>query len=246
MRWLLKLILLLCIIPDEATGNPLFEEGGRLYKSGRYQEAEEAYRKLLEKGLETPAVLYNLANSCYKQGKLGESILYYEKSLKLQPEDEDALHNLEMARSRTADRIPEIPQPFFVRWFNAWLALMSVKAWLLMAAALMWIALILAALRIFSTSGSGLVPAAAGLCVLSLIFLFSGFRLNARQQCREEGVLLAPNAYVKSAPDQSGTDLFMVHEGIRFSIQDRVSDWSKIRLSDGKTGWIRNGMFGVI
>lgn len=246
MRWLLNLFMLLCFGTLAGQNSPLFEEAGRLYKAGKYAEAELSFRNLLENGMETPAVFYNLANACYKQGKLGESILYYEKSLKLLPGDEDALHNLEMARARTADRIPEMPQPFFVSWAQAWMRLLSVKAWLLIAAALMWIALILAALRIFSLVGSGLSAAAAALCLISLLFLFTGFRLNARQVCREEGVLLAPNAYVKSAPDQSGTDLFIVHEGIRFSIQDRVSDWSKIRLSDGKTGWIRNGMFGVI
>jgi SH3-like domain-containing protein len=42
----------------------------------------------------------------------------------------------------------------------------------------------------------------------------------------------------KSSPDNSGTDLFVLHDGTKVTIEDKVGEWYEIRLSDGNKGWI--------
>ncbi|HMD14583.1 MAG TPA: SH3 domain-containing protein, partial [Bacteroidota bacterium] len=42
----------------------------------------------------------------------------------------------------------------------------------------------------------------------------------------------------KSAPDNQSTDLFVLHEGVTVEVLDAVGDWRKIRLADGKVGWM--------
>ncbi len=59
-------------------------------------------------------------------------------------------------------------------------------------------------------------------------------------------ILTIANSFVKSAPDNGGNDLFMLHEGIKFQVLDRVGEWNKIRLADGKVGWIEKGSFEKI
>ena len=50
----------------------------------------------------------------------------------------------------------------------------------------------------------------------------------------------------KSSPDDSGTDLFRIHEGLKVSVKDKSLDWVEIRLSDGRVGWIKAEALEVI
>jgi SH3-like domain-containing protein len=42
----------------------------------------------------------------------------------------------------------------------------------------------------------------------------------------------------KSSPDQSGNDIFVLHEGTKVTVDDKVGEWLEIRLSDGNKGWV--------
>ena len=44
---------------------------------------------------------------------------------------------------------------------------------------------------------------------------------------------------VHSTPSESGTSLFILHEGTKLTIKDNsMQEWKEIELSDGKVGWI--------
>ena len=45
---------------------------------------------------------------------------------------------------------------------------------------------------------------------------------------------------VKSAPNEAGTDVFTLHEGVKVRIDDQSLEWVKIRLADGKVGWLKS------
>ena len=51
---------------------------------------------------------------------------------------------------------------------------------------------------------------------------------------------------MKSAPDAGSTDLFVLHAGVRVDLLDRVGEWRKVRLADGKVGWLPAGDLKVI
>ncbi|MBQ5647645.1 MAG: SH3 domain-containing protein, partial [Alistipes sp.] len=45
---------------------------------------------------------------------------------------------------------------------------------------------------------------------------------------------------VKSSPDSSTTDLFLLHEGTKLNVVSEVEDWCEVSLADGKKGWIES------
>ena len=47
-------------------------------------------------------------------------------------------------------------------------------------------------------------------------------------------------AAVKSSPENSSVDKFLLHEGTKVTIEESVGDWYKIALADGNKGWIYN------
>lgn len=55
---------------------------------------------------------------------------------------------------------------------------------------------------------------------------------------RSYAIVFAPTVTVKSSPDASGTDLFVLHEGTRVSVKSKLGDWSEIALEDGNVGWM--------
>jgi len=80
------------------------------YKTKNYEEAVKGYLdvaatakdvKLQEKAL------YGGGNALFRQGKLEEAIEYYRKALEIDPNDQDAKHNLEFAREELKRRINE-------------------------------------------------------------------------------------------------------------------------------------------
>ena len=107
----------------------LMKQGNAAYQNGNYQNAISDYEKLVNDGYEGVSLYYNLGNAYYKDGKLGYSILYYEKALKLAPNDDDIQHNLAIANSKTIDKINTLPRFFIFQWWESLLSFFSVKGW---------------------------------------------------------------------------------------------------------------------
>ena len=61
-----------------------------------------------------------------------------------------------------------------------------------------------------------------------------------------KAIIYNPVVSGKSSPDNSGTDLFVLHEGTKVSIEDEVGEWLKIRLSDGNVGWVPINSLNII
>ena len=78
--------------------------GTALYRSGRFNEAIEAFRESaakhnekFEATLSLAAIYYNIGNAQFKMGDLKSAIDAYKHSLRLAPDDADAQHNLALA-----------------------------------------------------------------------------------------------------------------------------------------------------
>lgn len=74
-----------------------FNEGNALYQTQEFQRALEAYRAAIESGDQelVSKAWYNLGNALYRQQQLEQALEAYKQSLRLDPNDEDAKHNLE-------------------------------------------------------------------------------------------------------------------------------------------------------
>jgi len=63
---------------------------------------------------------------------------------------------------------------------------------------------------------------------------------------RNEAIIFAPTTTIKSSPDNSGTDLFILHEGTKVRLKSQLNDWNEIVTADGNVGWIKNTEMKVI
>lgn len=63
----------------------------------------------------------------------------------------------------------------------------------------------------------------------------------------DNAIIMAPSVTVKSTPNQSGTDLFILHEGRKVIIKDNtMKEWKEIKLEDGNVGWVPTNVIEII
>jgi tetratricopeptide (TPR) repeat protein len=225
-----------------AAQEELIQRGNQLYQESDFTGALEAYLAVLEAGFEGADLYYNLGNAYFKTGDLGNSILTYERALRLRPRDPDVQANLELARSLTADEIEPLPR-FWVFSVLSWWVNFLPRAGLI---ALVTVAYLLGAaglcLRILSPRArlaSWGTWVAGGAAVVLIVF---GTTLLARQGIlggTEWGIVMAEEVAVQSAPsNEDDLTLFRVHEGTKVRIDQDTETWSEIVLEDGRVGWV--------
>ncbi|MFN8309396.1 MAG: tetratricopeptide repeat protein [Chitinophagales bacterium] len=230
-----------------AAPDNFFAQGNMAYKNGNFAEAISQYLKARRQGVESEALYYNLGNAYYKNNAIAEAILNYERAAKLAPDDEDVQHNLKLANLKTTDRLQQVPQLAIVKSWDNFLHSKCSRSWALISAGLLWMALLFFAIYLFmpSIKRVGFVFGILLLltAVTTTVFSFSQYQYEEHSG---EAILMADNAYVKSAPDGGATDLFLIHEGLKMQLLDQVGEWFKIRLADGKVGWIPKDTFEKI
>lgn len=216
--------------------------GDSAYIKGNYHEAIALYKSVMGNGYESAGLYYNLGNACYKTGDLPSAILYYERSLKLDPGNENTLYNLQLANSKIVDKIEPVPLPVYLRVWKKITELFTRKVWAVIIIILIALALVFVAIYLLA-AGQGLRKAAFWLsALLFLLFLccnIVAYSLHLRQNNRQEAVIFEPALTVKSSPDDSSTDIFVVHEGTKVRVTDQIGAWSEIRITGGSVGWVK-------
>ncbi len=219
----------------------LFKAAGAAYEKGDYESAAAKYASILQSGYESWEVYYNLGNAYYKQHDIARAILNYERAKRLAPQNEDVEYNLELARLATADRIQELPQFFLLRWFWKYSHLLGLGTvtWVVIAFYLATICIFV--LRMLSKTVRASRVSYVTAIITSTLLLLSSTALVAQiyeSETRVEAILLPDKIDIKSAPDESATDVFTLHTGVKVEVKDRSLGWTKIRLADGKIGWL--------
>ena len=226
--------------PDE-----IMSTANKLYREGTYNKAIDEYKKLVDEGYEGVSLFYNLGNSYYRLGKIGYAILYYEKALKLSPSDEDVKHNIAFAQLSTVDRIQPLPKFFLFEWWESLLNLFSVNGWAYVVYFFYLLLLIVIGSYFFARYVKQQKAIFLAGIIALLLFAFSISILiikTHRAEHLRRGVIVEQVVTVKSSPDPESTDAFVIHEGLKVNLDDKLDNWVKIRLADGKVGWIENNV----
>lgn len=224
------------------TAQDEFERGNSAYRNGQFQEAVAAYESVLKQGLAGSALYFNLGNAYYRLGNVAPAILAYERALRLEPNDPDITHNLNLINLKTVDRIEPLPELFFIGWMRSVSTVIPIHASVQLFV-LGWI-LFFASLATFYVFSQTTALRIARLCALTtgvLLIPLSAF-LTAQivdRQSHNDAIVTVSVVTAKTSPDAQGVDAFVVHEGLKVKLTDVVGEWVKMVLPDGKVGWIR-------
>lgn len=242
------LLALMAWLPSDA-GAITKANADSAYARQQYQQAIKDYEELLHDGV-SAELYYNLGNAYYRTDNITRAVLNYERALLLSPGDGDIRFNLQMARSKTIDKITPESEMFFVTWYHALVNIMSVDGWARTALVSFALAIVLALAYLFSARiWVRKVGFFGGLAFIVMFILANLFAYQQRQELvnRTGAIIISSAVPVKSTPSKSGTDLFILHEGTKVEITDgTMRGWKEIRVADGKEGWIETSKIEII
>lgn len=254
MKWVMGILVVTIMAVSSMFAQPeelkrIFDEANHLYLEQKYDTAVVQYESIIHNGYDNGELYYNIGNAYYKLGKIQYAILNYERAKKIMPNDEDLQFNLQLANVQITDKVDAVPELFVYRWMDALLTLFPLTT-------MVWILYLffLVALGAFSfflfakyyvqkrySLWTGLV------CSILLIFGIANYLIRSYHEANVEyAVVMTDVANIKAAPDSKGNDLFVIHRGLKVQVLDDVNNWRKIRLADGKIGWIQENDVEII
>jgi hypothetical protein len=226
-----------------------FRIGSESFSAGDYEKALESWTDIYKTGYRSAELDYNIGNAYFKLNNIPAAILFYERAYLLKPGDEDINYNLQIARTLEVDRFEEIPVLFFIRWYNLLALSLTSNTWARSSIITFILCLIFVSVYFYTSKYRLKVLGfwlSLLLAVVSLVTLTLTLRNKDLVYDSPKAIIFSPAVSGKSSPDNSGTDLFVLHEGTRVIVEDEVGEWYEIRLSDGNKGWIPANSLEII
>ena len=220
------------------------------YIQGDYLTAIGIYENVIDNQGANATLYMNLGNCWLKLDEVAKAILCYERAYLIDPSDPDIRFNLELARTKTVDKVNPVNQLFIVVWFKKLLTMLDVNHWAILTIVLFGIAVLLTGVLLFSKKRAiRKISFSFGvffLLISILSFIFATTQMGNIQN-RNTAIIMSPSVTVKSTPSGGGTDLFIIHEGRKVQILDAsMKEWVEIRLEDGNTGWVPINVMEII
>lgn len=241
MQRFVNIVFLLISLAGVSQNNALFDQGKEHYKNGKYQDAVTTWSKIIDSGAHSSQLYFNLGNAHYKLNNVGPSIYYYEKALRLDPNDSDIKNNLAFAENARIDAIEPLPKTVFSKWYRSIAGIFTYDGWAKLAVGgsvlfmilflLYWFSLMERRKRFFFTTSliSFLV------LIVAVVLAFKTYQdtLNDRP-----AIIFVESTDVKNEPTMAGQAAFVLHEGTKVQILSEEENWIRIALANGKDGWI--------
>ena len=243
MKHLVIILSLILISVSSVLGqSDRMKNANDLYAQGDFANAIPVYESLVDTGLVSGPLFFNLGNAYYKTGQLANAILNYERAKLYMPKDKDLDYNLQMAQKMVVDKIDKVDVFFLKRWVVGTGNNLSSDQWAFTGIGA-FILLILS-IAVYTFAGrSGLKQLGFYFGVLMILvttvsFVYSGSQKN--KIAKQNGaIVFSPTVTVKGSPDESGTELFILHEGTKVNVTDSIGEWNEIVLGDGNVGWLK-------
>lgn len=226
-----------------------FLDGVAHYQKNEYKEAADAFERVADSGIANGKLFYNLGNAYLKTGDLGKAILWYERALRLIPDDPDLKFNLDYARSLVKDARDEkkstmVKVLFF--WRQA-LSPSTVKQIAVYSNVAFWMLLALKKIQTFAWRRASALKVLRYLSFFSaLVFTLTalyGYYLD--KHCKT-AVIISERAPIRSGLTENSTQLFVLHAGTKITIEKEAKDHYRIYFSEDKIGWLKKSEAAII
>ncbi len=249
-RYIFLIIILTAISPRFGFAQTA-QQAAAAYANKNYPEAIELYQQLSKEQGVSSELYYNLGNAYYRNGDNGNAVLYYERSLRLNPRNKEAQANLDFLQTKLKDRFGT-DENILATWIREFRNLLSSNGWTILGM-VSFALFILGVAAYFFGKAIGLRKVGffggaffAFVCIAANIFAY-----NARAAATDNSyaVVLSDSTMlstVSRAPVGRNETAFVLHEGTKIKKLDSLrnvengdsSIWYRIRTSDRQEVWI--------
>jgi tetratricopeptide (TPR) repeat protein len=236
-----KIIFLLLLVAIAIRGycSPLdkwWQNANTFYSQKQYDSAAFYYEKIAALKPNNASVYFNLGNTYYRLNQVGLAVLNYERALKINPDHKEAQDNLYVTQNRINNRIINIPDIFFVRWWQSITAPVNSGKWAICALILFLLLLVTLSLKIIRKKQLPPQLIAGILIVWCLSLILAFISANNKVQTTK-AVVMQTDAPFMNMP-QYGKAQSLVPEGTVVNLKGEQKGWIEVKLPDGRTGWM--------
>ncbi|MCM8761627.1 MAG: hypothetical protein NC933_05805 [Candidatus Omnitrophica bacterium] len=209
------------------------------YEKGEYDKAAKIYESLVESGIKSGPLYYNLGN-CYLQkgDSLGKAIFCYEAARFMIPRDTALLINLRYAKSLMKQADVAADKHFLLALLRMAFDLFTLeKSFALINTCYFGCAIFFVLSLFVRRFKLFLRWMAALLLVVSVLMIVP---LHAKiVRAERTGIVIAPAVDAKLEPFTEAASKFPLYEGMELNVLKTTKEWHKVRRGDGKVGWLR-------
>ncbi len=240
---MLAVMLLALVAKGWASPEDDFKSANQAFENKQYAEAIKLYSGIVESGLESAPLYFNLGNAYFKNGDLGHAILYYLKSRRLDPANEDIKANLEFARRFTSiqmegvqlnpvnNLLASIVDPYRLTTMAWWSSLLFI---------LFMVTLILRYGVRLSFPGIKAATIVTLVLVLAVSFLTT-FKYRHDYLTRH-AVIVAEDCPVRTGPTDSSDIELHGAPGLVVEILSESTDYYDVQFENMRRGWVKKDL----
>ena len=232
-----------------ASQDSLFLRAREAYQNNDFITAIQYYEEIVNQENEGAILFYNLGNSYYKNGEKAKAILWYERALRLDPRNDDIRHNLLFVNQKLTDKIEQMPELFISKLWDNISRSMTSRSWAIAGIIFSFLFFVLIALLILSKLQWIRMTSFFFSIIISILLIFSvifAYKELKRAIKVPEAIIMESVITTKNTPAEGGSDLFVIHEGLKVSISDKVGEWYEIKIPNGEKGWIKQSCLEII
>ncbi|MFH2050137.1 MAG: tetratricopeptide repeat protein [bacterium] len=248
-----KIILILLLFVLLFTTNSVsaemdkFEQANKFFESKDYDSAIEGYESILSEGMESAPLYYNLGNAYFKKGDLGRAVLNYQRAKRLEPADEDLIHNIEFTKQFTQVQMEGVQ----LNPINTFMESVVGSYKLNTLAWVSSIIFILFCLLLISRFGLGMRNSALRIST-TVIFIFliiiSGLTTfkYRNDYLTRRAVIIAEETSVLNGPTTNSDIEFQGASGLIVEILNESGEYYNVLFENKRRGWIHRDLIAEI
>jgi len=207
-----------------------FDAANKLYETGNFAGARDAYLQLIKAGPLSANLYYNLGNAEWRLGDSGEAAVDYERALALEPSHAEARANLEFVREQTGAKVPA------AAWWQTALNGLNAGAASMLLSVCGWVAMFCVALLLLRPAGRTAPAVTLAFCLLTGAYAAGCLWQAAAFATR--AVVIAKSVQARVAPVEVAPLADVLPAGSEVLAPEERGAWTYCTIPDGTRAWV--------
>lgn len=212
----------------------LFDKSINYYDSGNVDSALDIYEKLIDSGVNSGLIYYNIGNIYMDKQQYAKSILYYEKSLRLLPHDKPLLQNIALAYKKTGN--DDIYKKANVKYFHVFKNIATISMFIILISSMtFFVGIVLSIFKINFLKKNTFI-------LLLLIFVLScALHFYFKSVIYQDYIIVQNEmAYVRDGKTENAKNVYRLKSGEKLLVKEKHENWYYIEFPFGNYGWVRS------
>lgn len=218
-----------------------FEKANELILKEKFHEAITIFQDLEKENNTSPELLFNLGNAFYRTNDNVNAVYYYEKALKLTPNEKSIETNLGYARKNLIDDITIVKEYDNQDILHQTLGKLTPDQWSILATILAF-TILLAFIVYYLNEKSSIKRISFVWMIVALLSLGASIYAAQFEEAyigkEETAIIFAQETNLKEEAKNTSKTIKELHAGTKVYILEHNALWIKVRLDNQEIGWL--------